>query len=105
MNSILNDIFRAIHEGKWLHIEYQNRDNQVTKYWIGIRSMNIQNRTLTVDGLHLGQLTVKSLDWVRIDGILSSQIVEGSYYPVNKRLVDDIYMNPEKYRSIFRSSQ
>ena len=101
MNSILNDIFRAIHEGKWLHIEYQNRDNQVTKYWIGIRSMNIQNRTLTVDGLHLGQLTVKSLDWVRIDGILSSQIVEGSYYPVNKRLVDDIYMNPEKYRSIF----
>ena len=101
MNSILNDIFKAIHEGKWLHIEYQNRDNQVTKYWIGIRSVNIQNRTLTVDGLHLGQLTVKSLDWVRIDGILSSQIVEGSYYPINKRLVDDIYMNPEKYRSIF----
>ena len=63
MNSILNDIFRAIHEGKWLPIEYQNRDNQVTKYWIGIRSMNIQNRTLTVDGLHLGQLT-KLNHWI-----------------------------------------
>lgn len=26
MNNINHDIFRAIHEGKWLKIEYKNRE-------------------------------------------------------------------------------
>lgn len=29
MNSICRDIFRAIHEGKWLSIEYKNKDRKV----------------------------------------------------------------------------
>ena len=41
MNTILRDIFRAIHEGKWLSIEYRNQENQLTKYWIGIRNLDI----------------------------------------------------------------
>ena len=36
MNQICRDIFRAIHEGKWLKIEYRNKADQITKYWIGI---------------------------------------------------------------------
>ena len=39
---------------------------------------------------------------MRIDGILSSQIVEGSYYPVNKRLVDDILHESGKIQEYFR---
>ena len=38
MNQICRDIFRAIHEGKWLKIEYRNKADQITKYWIGIRA-------------------------------------------------------------------
>lgn len=55
MNTIYRDIFRAIHEGKWLSIEYQNKKDEVTKYWIGIRNLDVRKRTLAVDGLHLGQ--------------------------------------------------
>lgn len=55
----LQDIFRAIHEGKWLKIEYRNKADQVTKYWIGIRDLDPRSRTMKVDGLHLGQL----YDW------------------------------------------
>lgn len=40
MNQICRDIFRAIHEGKWLKIEYRNKADQVTKYWIGIRDID-----------------------------------------------------------------
>ena len=101
MNPIARDIFRAIHEGKWLSIEYRNKDDQITKYWIGIRDLNSVKRTLSVDGLHLGQYTVAELDHIRIEGILSSRVIEGSYCPVNRELVQDIYENPKKYAALF----
>ncbi len=101
MNPIARDIFRAIHEGKWLSIEYRNKDDQITKYWIGIRDLNSIKRTLSADGLHLGQYTVAELNHIRIEGILFSQVIEGSYCPVNKELVQDIYENPKKYAALF----
>lgn len=101
MNSICHDIFRAIHEGRWLNIEYKNRDEQITRYWIGIRNVNPHKRTLAVEGLHLGQYATDSYDCIYIDSILSSQIVEGSYCPVNLQLVEDIRLNPDKYATVF----
>ncbi len=101
MNTICHDIFRAIHEGKWLKIEYKNREEQTTRYWIGVKGLNAARRTLSVDGLHLGMYTTDSYDTIYIDSILSSQIVEGSYCPVNEKLVQDIYLNPHKYKTLF----
>lgn len=101
MNSIYRDIFKAIHEGKWLKIEYRNKENRVTKYWIGIHDLNVYKRTLKVDGLHLGKYTIDQYDYIYIDSILSSQIVEGSYCPINVNLVRDIAMNPHKYKALF----
>ncbi|MCM1057982.1 MAG: AAA domain-containing protein [Firmicutes bacterium] len=101
MNNICHDIFRGIHEGKWLKIEYKNKEEKVTRYWIGIRDLNPLKRTLSVDGLHLSRYTTDSYDTIYIDSILSSQIVEGSYCPVNQKLVRDIYLNPHKYKALF----
>ena len=101
MNAVFRDIFRAIHEGKWMSIEYHNREDQITKYWIGIRDLDVHSRTLSVDGLHLRQYTVESYDRIRIDAIQSSRIIEGSYCPVNEKLVQDIYLNPHKYTALF----
>ncbi len=101
MNTISRDIFRAIHEGKWLSIEYHNRENQNTKYWIGIRGIDVGNRTLAVEGLHLGLYSIEAYERIRIDSILSSRIIEGSYYPVNESLVKDISLEPHKYDSLF----
>lgn len=104
MNQICRDIFRAIHEGKWLKIEYRNKADQVTKYWIGIRDLDPRSRTMKVDGLHLGQLTIGEYDRIFIDSILSTEIIEGTYCPENKILVEDIEMHPERYKNIFDSS-
>lgn len=101
MNSIYRDIFRAIHEGKWLSIEYRNKEEKITRYWIGIRDLNMAKRTLAVDGLHLARYTTDTYDYIYIDSILSSYVVEGSYCPINRRLVQDISVNPHKYRSLF----
>lgn len=100
MNGIYRDIFRAIHEGKWLSIEYLNQEEKVTKYWIGIRDIDPRRRVMSVEGLHLGHYTVADLK-IRIDSIRSSQVVDGSYCPVNKALVEDIYLNPHKYKTLF----
>lgn len=101
MNAVFRDIFRAIHEGKWISIEYRNREEQTTKYWIGIRDLDVRNRTLAVEGLHLRQYTVEAFDKIKIDSIQTTRIIEGSFYPVNETLVKDIYLNPHKYNSIF----
>ncbi|MBO5342358.1 MAG: DUF2726 domain-containing protein [Lachnospiraceae bacterium] len=101
MNKVNHDIFRAIHEGKWLKIEYKNKEDQITKYWIGIRDINAVKRTLSVDGLHLTKYTTSSFDYIYIDSIISSQIVEGSYCPINERLITNIYLNPHVYKGIF----
>lgn len=101
MNSVYRDIFRAIHEGKWMSIEYKNKEDKVTKYWIGIRNLDVGKGVLSVDGLHLTKYTTAALDWIYIDSILSSTVIEGSYCSVNQELVRDIYLNPHKYNKIF----
>lgn len=101
MDKKYRDIFRAIHEGKWLKIEYCNKDEKVTKYWIGIRNINVMKKTLSVDGLHLGRYTTDSFNCIYIDSIISSEIVEGSYCEINKALVEDIYYHPYKYKNVF----
>lgn len=101
MNEVYRDIFRAIHEGKWLSIEYRNKENQITRYWVGVRDLDIRRRTLAVDGLHLSKYTVNTYDRIHIDSILSASIIDGSFCPVNEKLVRDIYLNPHKYKTLF----
>ena len=103
MNSVCRDLFQAIHEGKWLSIEYRNRSGAVTKYWIGIRMLDAKKRTLDVDALHLGNYQIKRLNLIYIDSILSSKIIDGSYFPVNEKLVEDISVNPVNYRPLFEN--
>lgn len=82
MTSICRELFKAIHEGKWLSIEYKNKNGQITKYWIGIKSLVLHDRSLSVEGLHLGRLVVQELK-IFIDSILSAKVIEGSYCKVN----------------------
>lgn len=102
MNNICRDIFKAIHEGKWLSIEYKNVDQKISKYWIGIKGIDLKYKRLCVDGMHLGELTIKELN-IYIDSILSSTLLDGTYFPVNGSLTEDIKLYPDKYRELFDS--
>lgn len=100
MTGICKDIFKAIHEGKWLSIEYRNKEQNVTKYWIAIKALDVRNRILLVEGLHLAFYSCRQLN-IYIDSILSSSVLDGTYCPVNPKLVTDIREHPETYQSIF----
>lgn len=101
MNEISKAIFRAIHEGKWLQIEYQNKDEKITKFWIGILDLNIRKKTLSVDGLHIVQMSRATYDVLYIDSIRSASVIEGSYQEKNEKLIEDIKYHPEKYYALF----
>ncbi|MBP3240908.1 MAG: DUF2726 domain-containing protein [Oribacterium sp.] len=100
MNSVCKEIFRAIHEGKWLKIEYLNKSGDITNYWIGIKSIDIRKRMMTVDGLHLGLYTLEKLH-IYIDSIQTAIIIDGTYCAISQSLVNDIEEHPDKYKALF----
>lgn len=101
MNTITRNLFRAIHEGKWLSIEYKNKNGEVTKYWIGVEDICMADRSLHVSGLHLAKYTLGDFPRIYIDSILSAGVIEGSWHPINQKLVDDIRLHPEAYKDLF----
>lgn len=96
------NIYKAIHEKKWLGIEYSNSQGMITKYWIAILSIDVVNLKMKVKGLHLAQYTVANLN-ISIKSILTSSIIEGSFYENGEDLIADIDDNPEKYSAIFNN--
>ncbi len=103
MNSIGRDIFKAVHEGKWMSIEYRNKQGSITRYWIGIYNIDARYKKLRVEGLHLGNFKNMELT-IYIEGIISSKILDGTYQPINYSLVEDIKLNPHKYAFIFTNT-
>lgn len=100
MEKVCKDIFRAIHEGKWISVEYRNKDGETTFYWIGIKAMDPVNKSLTVDGVHLSTHEVREL-WLYVESIKRSEIIDGSYYDRPEPLIEDIREHPSKYAALF----
>jgi len=104
MTTVGRDIFRAIHEGKWLYIEYRNKSNEVTRYWFDIESIDIDRRMLLGTGLHLKKYSLAHSMKISVPNIQSTQIVDGTYLPANQELLEDIRLNPAKYEFLFHSA-
>ncbi len=100
MNAVCRDIFRAVHEEKWISIEYRNGQEEITKYWIGILDIDPRKRSMRVQGLHLARYTTMELK-IYIDSILSSALIDGSYFHTPPRLAEEIRKNPERYQAVF----
>ena len=84
VNNVCKEIFKAIHEGKWVSIEYKNQDDKVTRYWIGIKNINIERMQNLIDGLEYlinetwresSKSTINNTN-AEDDGIQKSQSVE-----------------------------
>lgn len=101
MNDTVRNIFRGIREGKWLSIEYKNKKDETTKYWIAIHDIDVKRRTLKVDGFHLSEFSVNQFPCIYLDAISTSAVVEGSFYEPNPKLLKELDLNPEQYDGIF----
>lgn len=102
INKISRDIFKAIHEGKWIAVEYRNKQQNVTKYWIGIKNINPYKKLLIVDGLNVATSEMKELN-LYYDSIIDANLIEGSFCKINTKLLEDIEEHALRYSFIFNN--
>ena len=100
MNEICRNIFRAVHEGKWLKIEYLNKNGETTHYWIGIKSIDVSGEKLIVDGLDVANYRITELR-IFIRSIKKSSVLDNTFFSINDKLINDIENNPQKYNKLF----
>ncbi|MCR5795615.1 MAG: AAA family ATPase [Solobacterium sp.] len=94
-------IFRAVHEGKWLSIEYRNLRGELTRYWIAVLGIDTVNKRIRCRGFHIVRHLTAEMN-LHPGGILSAFVIEGTIAPVNEELVNDIRLDPGKYADFFR---
>ena len=90
MNPIYRDVFQAIHEGKWMTIEYRNREGQSPAIGSESRIWIPGGENSEGGSMHLGLYRIEEFPAIYLDSILSSEVLEGTWYPVNEWLVKDI---------------
>ena len=101
MYEICRNIFQAIHEGKWVKIEYLNKNSETTRYWIGIKKIDVNGEKLIVEGLDVAHYQITELS-IYIRSIKMSVVLDNTYFPINEELIKDIDDNPQKYNKLFR---
>lgn len=102
MNKISRDIFKAIHEGKWIAVEYKNKSGEITNYWIGIKNINTERKMLIVDGLNVATLQQREL-MLYYSSIVNTTLIDGSYYHIEQKLITDIENHFSRYTFIFNN--
>lgn len=90
-------VSQAIKENKWIVIEYLNKENELTNYWISVIDVLPKERKLTVNIFnHTKSYESFSTD-IKFDKIQSAKIIEFSNYDVSPDLIDRIENNPKDY--------
>lgn len=100
MDSHRRAVFRAIHEGKWLYLEYQNRSGQLTKFWGAVLDLDCRKGLLKLYGMHIRDLSTAELT-LNITSITHAEIIEGTCCDINEALVQDMADNAEYYLPFF----
>lgn len=92
--SIKNAIYQSIINGKWLDISYVNAKGESTKYYIGIKDIDVVSGKIYCDIFNPYRSdTVLDNDGnlrISIDGIKSAIILEQSYYECPEALVQKV---------------
>jgi superfamily I DNA and/or RNA helicase len=97
MNETILTLSRAIKEKKWLQITYRNREQEITKYWIGIKDV-LENKRLLVDAVKFGQIEqdVKEFQ-IYAESILEANLIDSTYYPHSSKLIEKLENNHIQY--------
>lgn len=101
---ISHEILKSIYKKTFTSIEYKNSLGKITKYWIGVNSIDVANRKLSVFGFNVGKKQRTDFDYgISLDSIISASSIDETFYETKEslELQNDIITNPDKYVSIF----
>ncbi len=95
--SVKSIIYQAILEEKWIEIEYINSKKENTIFYIGIADVDAQKDKLYVDifNSYKDNKCLGKYVWINMAGILNARLLEQSYYPSQKKLIDKVNNDPE----------
>lgn len=90
VNEVVLSISKSIKEGKWLYISYLNSSDETTFFWIAIKDINVDRKTLQVTAFNHSKMTANAngvIDLViYVDQIKTAELIEGTTYDVPEKL-------------------
>lgn len=98
MNTWGLEISRAIKEGKWLAIHYQNQNDETTKFWCAIKDINPTTQRMTIDAFNLGRSDKVLKDqYIYYEKIIFATVLENTYYEKPDDLIKRLNENIAEY--------
>ena len=97
---IKNAIFRAIINNKWLDISYVNKFNAHTRYFIGIKSLDLKKNIAFCDifNPYIDSKVLANNEkdtFIYLDKIKSASVIDASFYDTSKELLKKINNDKE----------
>ena len=89
----------AIKNQSWLAIEYQNRNQEITNYWIAILDVDFKTESFRVDGFNLSKMNEESSGLIEatisMNRILNATVLRNTHYNQPDILIDKIESHEE----------
>ena len=96
MENIELILSEAIKNGKWLDISYENKNNEITYYWIAIKDINLKTKVLSVEMFN-DQKSLNSLNAsIDFERILTAKILEFTTFETPSLLIEKIEKNKKE---------
>ncbi len=90
-------IRQAIIHNYWLKIEYKNKNEEITKYMIGINNINSHTKKMDVDCFNIMYSDKVDLRTIFYDNILSVEICENTYHKTPEWFLKNYLTYPNFY--------
>ena len=98
INAWAIEITKSIYEGKWLSIRYLNANKEETYFWCAITDIIPTKRMLIVDVYNQEKTPGYLKDFkIYIEGIKQANVVEGSSFEKQEKLIEKIKNNLEDF--------
>mgnify|MGYP002750546622 CR=1 FL=1 len=97
MNEKGRIVLKSIYQNHWLKVEYENQNNEITKYMIGVNDINYYNKKLSIDCFNIMYSSEVDQRVIYYDKIRSIEICEDTYHKTPKKLIEKLEDNTENY--------
>lgn len=95
-SSYKNAMYEAILNKKWLEINYQNKDGEITNYFIAIKDIDIKNKKIYCDIFNPFKSleTISDNVYIYLDKILKAKVAYNTYYEYPQEFLKKVAENP-----------
>lgn len=97
MENIGRVLIKGIYHNTWIKIEYRNRDNEITKYMIGINDINPFKKTIQCDCFNIVYSKSTDQRLIFFESILSATICEHTYHKTSEKLLKKLEAESEEF--------